>query len=417
MSPASSPPVPRGFFALLRNRSFLALWGGQALSQVSDKVLLTLAIALSAIYQPLPFLSGASMSSAIMIAFVLPAILFGSAAGIFVDRWYKKQILVVGNIIQGLLILALIPLPKDCIVLLIITFLVSTINQFFVPSEQAAMPLLVRHENLMAANAVFSTTLIGSLIVGFGVGDLLLSTAERLGGYGRELVLGSMYLTAALLLNGMRIKERGVAKRSTDAHLFSDLKDGLRYLRQNRLIRNAMLQLIVLYSVFAALVRLSISLVEEIGLQDKQFGLLLAAAGVGLLLGVVVLGIWGDRLHHKPLPLFGFLTIAFVLAIYPFIQNLQLGLALSIGLGFGAAFIAVPMQTLIQQQTPEAMRGKVFGFQNNAVNIALTLPLLIAIILVEKIGLRWTLLGMSIGVGVIGVWTWRTTKQALEDQI
>jgi predicted MFS family arabinose efflux permease len=86
-------------------------------------------------------------------------------------------------------------------------------------------------------------------------------------------------------------------------------------------------------------------------------------------------------------------------------------------LGIGASLIGVPMQTLIQQQTPPEMHGKVFGFQNNAVNIALSVPLAITGPLTDAIGLRSVLLGMSILVSVLGIWAWHNTRRVLQDVI
>jgi predicted MFS family arabinose efflux permease len=79
--------------------------------------------------------------------------------------------------------------------------------------------------------------------------------------------------------------------------------------------------------------------------------------------------------------------------------------------------IGVPMQTAIHTSTQESMRGKVFGFQNNVVNIALSVPLAIAGPLTDAIGLRVVLIGMSILVGVAGVWAWQNTRSVLQDVI
>lgn len=178
-----------------------------------------------------------------------------------------------------------------------------------------------------------------------------------------------------------------------------------------------MLQLTILYSVFAALTVLTINLAAEIGLKPTQFGFLLAASGVGMVLGAAILGHWGDRFHNKPLPLIGFLSMAFVLGVFTFVNQLWVGLGLSAVLGLGASLIGVPMQTLIQQQTPPQMHGKVFGFQNNAVNIALSAPLAVTGPLTDAIGLRSVLLGMSVLVSVVGVWAWRNTRSVLQDVI
>lgn len=112
MPSANPQPSRSGFFALLQNQRFLNLWSGQVVSQIADKVFFVLLIALLVNYRPIPALAN-SMRAAIMIAFTLPAILFGSAAGIFVDRWSKKQVLVVCNLLRGLLVLAIPLLPRD----------------------------------------------------------------------------------------------------------------------------------------------------------------------------------------------------------------------------------------------------------------------------------------------------------------
>ena len=109
--------------------------------------------------------------------------------------------------------------------------------------------------------------------------------------------------------------------------------------------------------------------------------------------------------------------MAFALSMFTFTTNLWIGLGLSAFLGIGAAMIGVPMQPLIHQQTPESMRGKVFGFQNNVVNIALSLPLAIAGPLTDVIGLRAVLLGMSILVSMVGIWAWQNTRRVLQDVI
>jgi sugar phosphate permease len=75
------------------------------------------------------------------------------------------------------------------------------------------------------------------------------------------------------------------------------------------------------------------------------------------------------------------------------------------------------MQTLIQVQTPPDMRGKVFGVQNNVVNIALSLPLAIAGLLADAVGLQQVLIGMGITVIVLGLWAWRNTQEVLQDAL
>lgn len=414
MMPANSSDG--SYTSLFKNQPFLKLWIGQVLSQIGDKVFFVFIIALLATYQIPPSWEN-SARSALMIAITLPAILFGSAAGIFVDRVDKKQILAGCNLLRGLLVLLIPLLPKEFIVLLTIGFLESVLTQFFAPAEQAAIPLLVPRQGLMTANALFTTTMMGSLIIGFAIGEPLLSLSQSWGKFGQEILVSGLYLAAALVLYAVPLKKSGEELHLMTAHPWGDFKAGLAYLRRDRLVSNAMVQLTLLYSVFAALTILAINLAGEIGLKSSQFGFLLASAGVGMVLGAGFLGRWGEQLHHIPLPLIGFLMMAACLTLFTFTEQLWLGLSLSLLLGAGASLVGVPMQTLIQKQTPESMRGKVFGFQNNVVNIALSLPLAIAGPLTDRFGLRVVLLAMSLVVSLVGLWAWHNTRQVLEDAI
>ncbi len=411
MQNSDSQPSETGFQALFKNRPFLMLWTGQIVSQVADKIFFMLLIALVVNYQPPQFLEN-SMRASVMIANTLPAVFLGSAAGLFVDRWSTKQILWVTNLMRGVLVF-LIPLVarKHLILLLLIAAAESVLTQFFAPAEQAAIPALVKEKNLMTASAMFTTTMMGSMVVGFAIGAPLLGAAHKYGGlFGREILVGCLYFLAALILAAVPMREKRV-DQTVKIHPWQDFKQGLRYLRQNLRISNAMIQLTSLYCIFAALIVLSIGLAEDIGLKNLEFGFLLAPAGMGLIIGAGVLGQWGDRLSHLPLPLIGFSSIGVMLIGFSLAHQIWLVITLSVLLGIGASLIGVPMQTLIQIETPPDMRGKVFGFQNNVINIALSLPLAIAGLLADVLGLRVVLTGLGGIVWGVGVWTWRKSKR------
>jgi MFS family permease len=428
MHPASPPPDRSGLDALLRNRPFLALWTGQLLAQVADKIFYVLLIILlkTGGYTPGQNTEH-SMLSAVMIAYTLPAIVFGSAAGIVVDRFSKKQMLIACNVIRALLIVALPFLPKAFLVLLTITFLVSTVTQFFAPAEAAAVPLAVGREGLMSANALFASSTMGGIIVGMTIGEPLFSWVKHsFGAASQEFLLGGLYLISAGLIYAMQIKEAHPGSSGKNVHPWQDLKEGLRYVKHNHLVSNAMVQLTILYSVFAALQVLAIALSGKIGLKETQFGFLLAAAGVGMVFGAAFLGHWGASFHQKPLPLIGFLMMGFVLAMFAFVRHLWVGFGLSALFGFGASLINGPMQALIQEKTPESMRGKVFGLENNAINIALSLPLALTGPLTDAVskavgsddlGLRIVLLSLGFLVSLMGMAAWRHTRKVLRDVV
>ena len=369
---------------------------------------------ISSYFQP----EGESISnwvSLIMIAFTLPAIFFGSLAGVYVDRWSKKKVLVLSNIGRGILVL-MIPfclstvdlnidffsLPIAFCLLLLITFLVSSLTQFFAPAEQATLPLIIKKRNLLAANSIYTTTMMAMLIIGFAIGEPLLDsiaswTESFAFNYGKELVVGLSYTLAGVILIILNTRERLEDRQQEEKHPWQDIKDGLRYLKYNPRISQAMIKLVILFSIFAALAVLAVSLAEKIPtLEADQFGYLLAAAGVGIAIGATIVTKQGNRISKNRLALWGLMGMAVALMGLSFATNsLLLALTMTVILGLFAALVGVPMQTIIQGETPAHMRGKVFGLQNNVVNIALSLPLALAGIAETYFGLRLVLIALG----------------------
>ncbi len=430
--------APEGLWPVFRNRDFLTLWSGQVFSQIADKIYLVLMIAIISTRFKTPDQSISGWVSAIMIAFTIPAVLFGSLAGVYVDRWRKKPVLVLTNLLRGLLV-ATLPvmlwlthgwtiqgLPVGFCILLVVTFLVSTLTQFFAPAEQAVIPLIVKEQNLLPANSLYTTTMMASVIVGFAVGEPLLALADTLlapidngSGLGKSVLVGGSYAIAGILLLLMTTHEAEIEAPLEQPHPWEDIKDGIAYLQKQVHVRSALIQLIVLFSVFAALAVLAVRLAEIIPtIRSSQFGFLLAAGGVGLAIGAVIIGQFGQRFSRSQLALVGSLGMAAMLSglsLAP--AQLWPSLGLLGGLGLFGAMVGIPMQTTIQEETPEDMRGKVFGLQNNVVNIALSLPLALAGIAETFLGLRavFGLLAMLVAMG--GFFTWSLIKAPSDESL
>jgi len=329
----------------------------------------------------------------------------------------KKTVLVSTNIWRGILVLAIVPLlwlaknwhsigdiPPGFLIILGVTFLVSTLTQFFAPAEQAVIPLIVKPHNLLSANSLYTTTMMASVIVGFAIGEPLLSTADALwvkiggsGELGKEILVGGSYAIAGLILLLIVTNEKPQEQENESKHIFSDLKDGLVYLGKNHLLRNALIELIILFSVLAALTVLAVRVAEVIpNITAEQFGFLLASGGVGIALGAIALGQFGQNFPTSGLSLTGCMGMVISLAgLAIFTQHLWVVLFLIGLLGISGALVGIPLQTAIQTATPAQMRGKVFGLQNNLVNIALTLPLALAGIAETFFGLQAVFLTLA----------------------
>ncbi|MBD1921478.1 MFS transporter [Microcoleus sp. FACHB-831] len=424
-----------GFAPVLKNRNFLALWGGQVFSQLADKVYLVLAIALIANHFGSEDQTISGWVSAVMISFTIPAVVFGSLAGVFVDRWPKKWVMVATNLLRGGLVLAmpfllwisqgwapLGTLPLGFCILLGITFLVSTLTQFFAPAEQATIPLIVEPRHLLSANSLYTMTMMASVIVGFAVGEPVLGIADAIAAnfglgvdIGKELVVGGSYAIAGLVLLLIKTGENTSIEHESP-HVWQDVRDGVSYLRSNKNVRNALIQLIILFSIFAALSVLAVRLATVLpGIRASQFGFLLAAGGLGMAFGATIVGHAGRKFSHTQLSLYGSMGMAASLVgLGIFTHSLWLSLLLTTCLGTFAALVAVPMQTTIQAETPDQMRGKVFGLQNNVINIALSLPLALAGVAETILGLQTVFLGLAAIAIAGGVLTWYISRTGNE---
>lgn len=418
----------QGFAPVLKNQQFLILWSGQVFSQLADKVYLVMMIAIVAAQFQLPDQPISRWVSPIMIAFTIPAVLFGSLAGVYVDRWRKKPVLVISNLLRGILVLTLPPLllvsqgqnlsvdlPLGFGLMLVVTFVVSTFTQFFAPAEQAVIPLILKDKDLLAANSLYTTTMMALLIIGFAIGQPLLDLADGLASQigfpadiGKEILVGGAYTIAGGILLTLKTGEKLEPTAKETPHVLADIQDGIKYLGENSRVRNALIQLVILFSIFAALAVIAVSLADQIPqIEAEQFGILLAAAGLGMGTSATVLGSKGQNISRARLSLIGSIGMAVSLVGLSFAtHDLWLALVMTTLIGVFAALVGVPMQTTIQSKTPEAMRGKVFGLQNNAVNIALSLPLVLAAAAESRLGLPGVILGLGAIAALGGILTW-----------
>ncbi len=411
---------------------FRRLWLGQVFSQLADKFYIVLMVFLIAQYwvtdtpQNNMVLAEAAASlrldldtraqmitllaTGIYVANTVPAMLLGTVAGVWADRWPKRQVMVASNGLRaGLTLLAplaLLPGPQWLGLswgywgLVVMTFLESVLTQFFAPAEQAAIPLLVPRPRMLAAMSLYQATSMGATIVGFAIGDpvlrLLRSSLEAIGIGGGEFVLLPLcYGLAALFISMIRMEEPERVERGTS--VWSEIAEGIEVLRERASVRRALLQLVLLYSILAALYVLAISLASAIeGLGPTRFGTLLAMSGAGMACGALGVAQLGQGLNRRRMASTGLMMIAFSLVLLGEGRgSLLLTLGLCGLLGIGAALVAIPSQTTIQDDTPEAMRGKVFGLQNNMINVALSLPLVLAGAVVSHYGLMPVLWGLA----------------------
>lgn len=435
---------PQGYRPVLRNRNFLALWIGQIFSQVADRIIFVVFISLIVHH----FGTSDRYTSFLYVAFTIPAILLTAIAGVFVDRWPRRMVLVSTNLLRAAIV-AFLPVAAGATggwALYAMAFLISAATQFFVPAEAATIPMIVQRSCLLTANSLFTTTMMASVIFGFALGDPLINIFS-LGQVHWAITV--LFLLASISLMFVKtppvcVLEEGHRPPATVREAFcrfrEEMGDGLRFIRENTLIKNAMLKLALLFSAIVALCILFISFAKTYLFEDplvaaRKFAYIITYSGIGMALGAF----WvGHSFHHarRGVMVFGgFVAIGLCLVMLTLISGISsrdmvfdmprfasaflyldeihftmrmlYTYSLATVMGIAAAFVAIPLQAVLHELIPEDKRGKVLGVQFTVLSTSSTLPVLIAGLAVEQVGVKamFLLIGAPLfAFGLVGLY-------------
>ena len=411
------PPRPEdraGLLAVLRRRDFRYLWAGQAASQLADKFLVfTLLIFMYTI-------SGrASLQSVLMLAYTLPSVLLSAPAGVYADRHDKRTLMIAVNVVRGGLVL-LIPiaqfipgLQRQAWPLILIMLLFSSAGQIFAPAEAASIPSLVLRRQMTEATSLFMTTVILTLVLGVPAATLAIAFA---GSQAPFYIAAALFGIAALSIWRVGTTLRA-AERAPDApppSLVRELREGLAILRESPALRFGLYQLaLALIVVFAVFTLGPVYLVKVLHRSDQDTYFVLVPATVGLVAAAAVLGARPDLSRARTLlaaVLTGGLALA-VMGVVPDLLNahglagLDTPLAVVLALIFGAALgaVLIPAFTLLQERTTPETRGRIFGGIFTVINAAVAVPLVLAGILADLVGVDRVVAGLGVVLVLVGV--------------
>ncbi|MDQ6857618.1 MAG: MFS transporter [Chloroflexota bacterium] len=388
------PDPERGIF---RNRAFLALWAAQILSQVAANATTFALIVL------VGEITKSNTSSSILILFaILPAVIFGVFAGVIVDRTDRKRVLVITNALRAVAVVPLLVLGESVTAAYIVNFLVAAITVFFVPAESATIPAIVRKRDLLVANSLFTFTFNGAFLVGF---IILAPVVIALSGYDALfVVIGAMFAAAALLCLtvpsiatpartdrlGVRIAGAAVAET------LGGVGEAFAYLRKHPPVVWSLVYIALTYMLVAIAGALAPGFVREVlGLGEKNVVVLVAPAGLGVVIGLGALNVIGGRLAPNRAIGTGLIVTAAALLVlaaerplatafrnatgpneaFPFFVGLVSLTAFVFGVAY--AFITVPSMTRLQTDLHDEIRGRIFGVLNMLVSVFSFAPLLL----------------------------------------
>jgi CRP-like cAMP-binding protein/sugar phosphate permease len=351
MSPAmTASPSP---FAVFRNRNFSLLWTGQLVSNMGSA--LTSLAASIYIYQ----LTGSAMSVGLMLmATAAPSLLVGLFAGVFVDRYDRKKIMIAADILRAVLI-ALVPflVPLSVLWLYAIVMLTSAINQFFDPAHESVLPEVASDEELSAANSMIAISSFGSTAMGFAAAGLIAGAAHINWAFYLDAV---SFLFSAICISLIRIKPIQVEEDTSTALVIKNLRAGIHQLFHTPVLSALFyvdLMVLVAFGLWNTL--LLPFAITQLNATEFQYGIQEGLTSIGFVVGSLLMAKIFDRLQAGAWLAISFLGMGLVGALYAGSNVVFWATALVMLSGFFNAPSSIGRRLIVQRNTPAEMRGRV----------------------------------------------------------
>jgi MFS family permease len=364
--------MPGSYWRLLqRNPSYARLWLADAISLIGDWFSL---IALSVLVARYSGGDGLAISG-LLLAQLLPMVLIGPFAGVLVDRLDRKLILIISDVLRVAITLGfLLVRSADTLWLVyLLTVAQFSVSSIFEPARSAMMPRVVRGEDLVTANVLSSVTWSAMLALGGLLGGLVAGWF----GVSTALLLNSLsFLLSAALLTTVHPVDGGTFRpesATAEGERGGGLLDGLRYLRERP--ATAALLMLKAGSAVSSIETVRALYATSIFAGTDQgawaLGMLSAAAGVGAVLGPLLLERFNDGTTRRMrrLSIIGLAACSLGILILAHVSGLWAAALVFVLRAMGGSTVWTYSAVMIQQSTADYVRGRVFAL-DYAANMA-----------------------------------------------
>lgn len=346
----AKPPSP---YSVFRHRDFRLMWLGQFVSTAGTA--LTSLAASILVYR----LTGSALSVGLMMmATAAPSLLVGLFAGVIVDRYDRKKIMIVTELLRAVLI-ALIPflVTRNIVWLYVIVALTSAIAQFYDPAHESVLPEVASEEELAAANSLMAISSFGSTAIGFAASGLIASAANINWAFWLDAI---SFLVSALCIMFVAIKPLGAEEEASAAMVVRNLRVGLRFLADTPVLRSLFLVYIPVLISYGLSNSLLLPFSDRaLGANEFQYGLQESLTSVAFIACSLLMAKFFDRMREGQWIALSWLAMGALSVIYSQLTSIPLAI-LVIGLsGFVNAPSAIGGRLILQRNTPREMRGRV----------------------------------------------------------
>ena len=376
------------FKQLLSEKKFLNLWASQLFSQLTINLVN---------FSILTHIYGTTHSSVavslLWLAYSLPALFFGPFTGGLVDRFSRKRIMMIANILQAVTVASYLLSGRHIFFLYSLAFIYSALDQFYTPAQQATIPGIVSKNMLPLANGIFLLTQQTSFLIGFGLGSILLSLLGR----HVTIILSSLFLLVAAYF-AYRLPHEPKKKEASESKSFEDfledVGEGYKLLKTHSGIKFPVVFLIFLQTFITVIAITFPSFTSDtLGFSLNHAGVILIIPGaLGALITTAVLPRTLRTSRKKKIIENGLLTAGLSLfaltcsAFLPPVLKVIFSMISAVGLGVSIASALIPANTLLQENTPEGFRGRVYGVLGFLMTISTSIPLILISSLADLIG-------------------------------
>jgi dTMP kinase len=390
---------------VLRIPAFRRLWNAMSFSSFGDWLGLLATTALAQQLAGGDYATANFAIAGVFIARLLPSVILGPIAGVIADRFDRKRVMVIGDVLRAALFIS-IPIVGTYLWLYIATVLVECVTLFWSPAKEATVPNLVPKNKLESANQMSLFAAYGSAPVAAIIFSLLSISATAVGAtFGLEnytsvdlaLYLNAIsFLFSALTIAGLEIPKNHIYLNRHSPSLTDSLIDGAKFIFKTKLIRGLIIGMIGAFLAAGAVIGLAITFVGDLSAGDAAYGILFGAVFTGLAGGIAL----GPKIFSQfsRRRLFGAsLTVAgSMLIILSLQQNLVLAILVVLIIGLFAGVSWVSGFTMLGIEVSDEMRGRTFAFVQALVRISLVAVLAISPLIAAAIGEHTYALGEAV---------------------
>lgn len=375
-----------GMVTVLKDRNFLALWLSQLISKVGDNFAVVAALVL---INELAAKTGLAVV-VIAAAMTIPQ-LFALVSGVFVDRFSRKMVMIVTDLLRAGVILLplLIQRPGQLYVLYLTAFGLAALGALFVPARNASIPNMVPEEDLLTANALVQATDLVSLIAGASLATLVIGLTST----STAFVVDSItFAVSGFLLVAAQIPQGSTsaaisAPTSELRQFWESFADGIRYIGSNKhLLQLMAITTVATLGLSATVLLAAAYFTQLLGISAQYLGLLQATEGVGMALGAVMISAYASWARSRQIVSIAMIVLGsgiLLLAVSPAYWLVLIG-ALVVGLCVVSARTTLAAMT--QALVPDVQRGRVESAMVTVIGIGTMGALVMAGVLGDLVG-------------------------------